>query len=67
MSDFFVVSAKRGSFASRMKWINLFLGRAKHFLSPVELSKKKAMRERIKLPPFAPPIVDGSATPGATK
>jgi hypothetical protein len=25
------------------------------------------MRERIKLPPFAPPIVDGSATPGATK
>ena len=66
----FVVPAKRRSFAWRMKWINLFLARAKHFLSLVELSTKKAMRERIllsKLPPFAPPIVDGSATPGATK
>ena len=68
----FVVPAKRRSFAWRMKWVNLFLASAKHFFSLVELSTKKAMRERIllsKLLPcaFAPPIVDGSATPGATK
>lgn len=68
----FVVPAKRRSFAKRMKWVNLFFFSAKHFFSLVELSTKKAMRERIllsKLFPcaFALPIVDGSATPGATK
>ncbi|KAM3705042.1 hypothetical protein ACJW31_03G050500 [Castanea mollissima] len=55
-----------------MKWVNLFLALAKHFFSLVELSTKKAMQERIllsKLLPcaFAPPVVDSSATPGATK
>ncbi|KAL9409175.1 hypothetical protein AB3S75_047541 [Citrus x aurantiifolia] len=68
----FVVPAKRRSFAWRMKQVNLFLDLAKHFFSLVKLSTKKAMRERIllsKLLPcaFAPPIVDGSATPGFTK
>jgi hypothetical protein len=39
----------------------LFLAWAKHFFSRVELSTKKAMRERIRCltPFFAPLIVDG--------
>ncbi|KAL9426681.1 hypothetical protein AB3S75_033462 [Citrus x aurantiifolia] len=68
----FVVPAMRRSFAWRMNRVNLFLDSAKHFFSLVKLSTKKAMRECIllsKLLPcaFAPPIVDGSATPRFTK
>lgn len=67
----FVVPAKRRSFAKRMKWVNLF-GFGQTLFLAGRAFYKKAMRERIllsKLLPcaFALPIVDGSATPGATK
>ncbi|KAK1402142.1 hypothetical protein POM88_001747 [Heracleum sosnowskyi] len=55
-----------------LKRVNLFLASTKDFFSPVELSTKKAMRERIllskRLPcALAPLIVEGSATPDAKK
>ncbi|KAL8147912.1 hypothetical protein AgCh_005292 [Apium graveolens] len=50
----FVVPAKRRSFAKRIKRVNLFLASAKDFFSRVELSTKKAMRERILLSMLLP-------------